>query len=240
MMFKAAYSTPVGKVFLRKHTLKDELLPGLEVKDFFIMVLTSNLFLRFSQDPMATDILTDIYNRDARDQSKGPFASLSIQDRLELIDLYHHWDAPDIRMMNPDVPMPHAHHIRDNMLERFLGGQCKYLIKLHEAIHTADCSRRTKRMIRKLFQPMEDNAMIFARVYVECVEPQYQARQAKLGEKALPFPEELIQHIAQYRFPTFMKALVASHMDGSGYQEESSDSEQEDGEGGVEEVYYSY
>ena len=218
MVFKASYTQPAGAAFLKPYKQANDMVPAMTAKEFFVTVLRSNLFTRFSQEPMGPDLLTDIYNTHAKDQTNpaSPFSVWTISDRMELLDLFHSWKAPNIRMVNPDVPMSHIHHIRDHMVERILGGKCNILLKLHAAVQSSDCcSPKTKVLMERLLDPMMNNAMIFARAYVNVVEPKYVNRQRKLNQKAQPFPEEVIEHIAGFRFPTTFHAIVVSHLEDS-------------------------
>ena len=197
MMFKLTW---MGSP-LKQWTKPSELIPGLTAKQLLWNILVDEAFLRIMPDHELEGFLESIYclGADHENDKKHPWSWLTLNDRIDLLDLAHDWTAPKKKMSKK---FEFFTNVRTSVLHLITGTTTSTLLKMHDyAIkRKPPPDERTILMIKKIRNAMIVKYKPKVTAYLDIVEPKYREHAEQNSQQVMPFPEVLVPVIAEFAF----------------------------------------
>jgi hypothetical protein len=186
---------------------KDEILPGMTQKNFLRLYMEDESVVATVGEDLSYFLLkfwmrTKFMSLDDDEESPGRLQSKSLppSDRIELLEIWMDWKVPDHMNKLPEELIT-SDTVRDMMLDILLGNGSKEVFALNDYLDENYSSAnstlpRCAKVIREHRLGIIDVPQVFQ--YLEIVEPRYIRAMQDQGDKALPFPQEARELIAEF------------------------------------------
>jgi hypothetical protein len=197
---------------LLEWTHDDEVVPGLKTKELVGLIIfdkslmnTPDDSLQKIYDVMADDFCTDSF---CDILAQSPWKDVTPKDRLELLDLWHSWDAPASFI---DKRLQSGRRFGEVIKIEILGRKStKVLLDIHDEIKKTesdpDCTFvydiQSCRLVNGIVDKMIRQTKPAVMSYIDIVEARYLERMQRINMKPQSFPDELIELINIYALPS--------------------------------------
>ena len=187
---------------------KEEIVPGMSAKQMLKLFISEDTtFFAHFHPKDASMLVNCVYLNHVANQENGPFSSLSPDDRLQLLDMYQDWDAPELNLEETVAEQltMNLTTLQEAMLFFILGDATNTLLKMCDVAAQRKLSsssstplkQGTIDTIMKLKKGLMDETMPKVMIYLNAVEPQYLRLAEREKFKAQPFPEDLLTIISE-------------------------------------------
>jgi hypothetical protein len=191
---------------LKEFCRADELVPGMSAKQLLRIIMKDDRIFPQLDKRRRSRLLEEIYYYGAEyeDKKEFPWSHLTAEDRIELLDMSHDWDAPNHECVVQ--PAEFFTSIKTCVRHMITGCQTKTLLKMYQLCQTMSPppDMRTTQMIKKIRNAMIVQYLPKVAIYGEIVEPR--AREQGIDQ---PLPEVLNSIIAEFSFePKYVWASI--------------------------------
>ena len=187
-----------GKIFLdRRGKRENEIMPGLTIKQLYQVMLDDENFLVSSNldNFLASMECLDDASRTAK-TDEGPWKFFTSEDRLELLEMSFERTYLDrVEVWNETQAM-----LIDRWRWSVLGLVSKSVFGVYDTMVSQARQVRANafKYIRTNREDLLQEPRSKVQEYLNAIEPRYLAQQSLNQEAALPFPDELVDHIGCY------------------------------------------
>ena len=197
---------------------KEEIVPGMNAKQMLKLFISEDTTFFANLPPEKASMLVNfvyLIHIAKKNQENGPFSSLTPNDRLQLLDMYQDWDAPELNLeetvaerlaVDPAVdPAVDLTTLEEAILLFILGDATNTLLKMCDVAaqrkrsspSSTPLKQGTIDTIMKLKKGLMDETMPKVMIYLDVVEPQYLRLAERENFKPQPFPEDLLRIISE-------------------------------------------
>jgi hypothetical protein len=200
------YSSPTADRARRK----DEIVAGLTAKQF-LTVLTEDVDFYHALPSNPVRALFHVIDWEHHlNQNEGPWKYLAASDRVELLNkaqrleekLEHNLERPRLRhhaQLEFGTPLD----VKNELTWLIISNQSNILLKMHKAIDwNSGNGGYAAFRVGMVYNRHKRIAGWRTKWYLEAIEPLYQREMERQGMPALSCPEDIVDHINEYSFPT--------------------------------------
>ena len=182
-----------------------EILSGITVKQLFRIMLDDEQFIH-TADPgniLAVLHALDTEYSKTNSSKKAPWKFFTFQDRIDLLDFSHSQNFVDMRVIlsNSEYNSEYV-SVLEYWRSAVIGFSAKTVFQVYEALNDPTRNGQARPATIRSIQEKREGFLWMCRpsvhAYLHVIEPVYLGRQARSKEPALPFPDELVDHIAAF------------------------------------------
>ena len=185
----------------RKWKTEREILSGITVKQLFRIILDDEQFLRKADIGTFLAVLHALdteYNK-STSSKKAPWNFFTFQDRIDLLDFSHSQNFVDKYVILSSSERVSA---LEYWRSAVIGFSAKTVFQVYEALNDPTRNGQARPETIRYIQEKREEFLGVCRplvhAYLNVIEPIYLRRQARSKEPALPFPDELVDHVAAF------------------------------------------
>ena len=185
----------------RKWKKEREIWSGITVKQLFRIILDDEQFVRKADIGTFLAVLHALdteYNK-STSSKKAPWNFFTFQDRIDLLDFSHSQNFVDKYVILSSSERVSA---LEYWRSAVIGFSAKTVFQVYEALNDPTRNGQARPETIRYIQEKREEFLGVCRplvhAYLNVIEPIYLRRQARSKEPALPFPDELVDHVAAF------------------------------------------
>ena len=179
----------------REFKKENEVMCGITMKDAFRVILEDGHVLDRTVF-MALFALGDTFREGKRDEA--PWKFFTFQVRIDLLELFQEYLSSE-KITGPNGPIV---SVLAYWCTAVLGFSASTVFGVYDTLTGPSCRGKvrpqTTKLVQKKRQELLEEPRKKVQVYLDVIEPAYLRRQLRLKIPAMPFPDELADHIAAY------------------------------------------